>query len=335
MTTALGPAPAKVVPTPAPAVAQITKPVEATATAQVATPTPVVATPTPVKAAETVTVAPVTKPEIAAVPTASAPKIDPPVAASPTQENLFGQPKAEAAPIKKPGPVAPVASSSVNSPRAVAESLAAAPATEKKPLAVATAQEVPHRVVRPIVEADPKRNRIWIAVAAVVFILLIVGWRLMRTEPAATGNGAAKPISTLADPDPGSKTPAATATKPSATRFAAGKSAASKPAPVTSAPVKSASASSAAASVPASAAGRTQWRVVAYTYNRQDQAQQKADSIGKQHPSLNAEVFSPSGHAPYLVTVGGAMSREQAESFKQKARSQGLPHDIYAQNYSR
>jgi eukaryotic-like serine/threonine-protein kinase len=74
---------------------------------------------------------------------------------------------------------------------------------------------------------------------------------------------------------------------------------------------------------------------VAYTYNREAQAQQKAEDIKKQHPSLNPEVFSPSGHAPYLVTVGGVMSRDEANAFKQKARNEGLPRDVYVQNYDR
>jgi hypothetical protein len=74
---------------------------------------------------------------------------------------------------------------------------------------------------------------------------------------------------------------------------------------------------------------------VAYTYNHEDQAQQKAGAIQKQHPSLNAEVFSPTGHAPYLVTVGGPMSHNQAAAFSQKARHEGLPRDLYMQNYSR
>ena len=80
---------------------------------------------------------------------------------------------------------------------------------------------------------------------------------------------------------------------------------------------------------------KTQWRVVAFTYNKEDQAQQKAQAIQKQHPSMNAEVFSPTGHAPYLVTVGGPMARDQAEAFRNKARSEGLPRDTYMQNYSR
>ena len=82
------------------------------------------------------------------------------------------------------------------------------------------------------------------------------------------------------------------------------------------------------------APGRTQWRVVAYTFNKENQAQQKADALAKRNPSLSPQVFTPNGRAPYLVTVGGPMTREQAEAFKRKALSAGLPHDLYAQNYA-
>jgi cell division septation protein DedD len=74
--------------------------------------------------------------------------------------------------------------------------------------------------------------------------------------------------------------------------------------------------------------------VVAYTYNREAQAQQKATSVAAKHPELKPEVFTPNGHAPYLVTVGGTMSREEAFALVKKAKGQGwLPRDGYAQNY--
>jgi eukaryotic-like serine/threonine-protein kinase len=79
---------------------------------------------------------------------------------------------------------------------------------------------------------------------------------------------------------------------------------------------------------------RGQWRVVAYTYNREAQAQQKAASVTAKHPELKPEVFTPNGHAPYLVVVGGAMSRDDAFALVKKAKAQGwLPRDSYAQNY--
>jgi hypothetical protein len=77
-----------------------------------------------------------------------------------------------------------------------------------------------------------------------------------------------------------------------------------------------------------------QWRVVAFTYNHADQAQKKAEMIAQNHADLRPEVFTPTGHAPYLVTVGGVMSRDQALAFAQQVRRLGLPRDTYAQNYS-
>jgi hypothetical protein len=81
--------------------------------------------------------------------------------------------------------------------------------------------------------------------------------------------------------------------------------------------------------------GRAQWRVVAYTYNHEAQAKQKAAEIAGKHPELRPEVFTPNGRAPYLVAVGGTMSRDEAFAFARKARGEGLPRDIYAQNYVR
>ncbi|MGB0125676.1 MAG: SPOR domain-containing protein, partial [Silvibacterium sp.] len=76
-----------------------------------------------------------------------------------------------------------------------------------------------------------------------------------------------------------------------------------------------------------------QWRVIAYTYDHAEQAQQKSAAITQKHPELRPEVFTPSGHAPYLVTVGGTMSRDEAFALARKVRSEGLPLDSYAQNY--
>jgi hypothetical protein len=79
----------------------------------------------------------------------------------------------------------------------------------------------------------------------------------------------------------------------------------------------------------------TIWRVVAYTYNHQDQAEHKAQTINSKYPDLKAEVFSPKGNsAPYLVTLGGPMERDAAFQLRNKAVGEGLPRDMYAQNYS-
>ncbi len=76
------------------------------------------------------------------------------------------------------------------------------------------------------------------------------------------------------------------------------------------------------------------WRVVLYTYNHTEDAQRKAHAINSKHPDLAADVFSPNGHgAPYLVTVGGHMSRDEALRLRQRALRMGMPRDSYIQNY--
>jgi hypothetical protein len=115
--------------------------------------------------------------------------------------------------------------------------------------------------------------------------------------------------------------------------------------PTTAAPAAvpdTAPAAAAPASVPAPSEAMTagdargQWRVIAFTYNREAQAQQKVASVAAKHPELKPEVFTPNGHAPYLVAVGGTMSRDEAFALVKKAKAQGaLPHDSYAQNYRR
>ena len=85
---------------------------------------------------------------------------------------------------------------------------------------------------------------------------------------------------------------------------------------------------------PGRSGGRTDWRVVAFTYNQESQAQKKASWLLHNHPDMQPEVFSPTGGAPWLVTLGGTMQRDDAYALAKKARSLGLPHDTYAQNYT-
>jgi hypothetical protein len=95
----------------------------------------------------------------------------------------------------------------------------------------------------------------------------------------------------------------------------------------------------AAPAVPRPAAGAAAvattpgWRVVAYTYNHEAQAEHKAQTIAQRYPQLSPGVFAPHGRAPYLVTLGGVMSRGDAIAFRERAVRMGLPRDTYAQNY--
>jgi uncharacterized protein YaiI (UPF0178 family) len=89
------------------------------------------------------------------------------------------------------------------------------------------------------------------------------------------------------------------------------------------------------ASLPASAGSRADWRVITFTYNRRADAEKKVSDLARTHPELESVVFTPSGHAPYLVSIGGLMDRDAAYALARRSRSLGLPHDMYAQNYSR
>ena len=88
-------------------------------------------------------------------------------------------------------------------------------------------------------------------------------------------------------------------------------------------------------SLPAPAGSRKNWRVISFTYNRRTDAEKKVSDLARSHPELQPAVFTPSGHAPYLVSIGGLMDRDAAYALARRSRSLGLPHDIYAQNYSR
>ncbi len=84
---------------------------------------------------------------------------------------------------------------------------------------------------------------------------------------------------------------------------------------------------------PAVAESGAQWRVIVYTYNNRAQAQKMSAAIDGKHPDLRPAVFTPNGHAPYLVTVGGVMNKSEALAWVRKSRRSGLPRDSYAQNY--
>ena len=86
-----------------------------------------------------------------------------------------------------------------------------------------------------------------------------------------------------------------------------------------------------AASAPA-ANGRSVWRVIAYTYRRQQDATDDDEREGLLY--LKIEVFTPPGRSIYLVSLGGGdMDREAAAKMLDKARSMGLPDDTYVQNF--
>jgi eukaryotic-like serine/threonine-protein kinase len=204
-------------------------------------------------------------------------------------------------------PATPIPTAPAPTPKPIAAQPIAQPSPAPEP--TPPVPLVRDRIVRPVEPAPSRRLGLWIACAIGILLLLFLGWYFLHAAPATNAKDGTQPIPTLAtagrdDTTPASPPPTAAATTPS-------------PAPKPSSD------------------SRGQWRVVAYTYNHQDQAQQKANLIASHHPDLNPEVFTPTGHAPFLVTVGGPMSRIQANAFKNKARADGLPRDIYTQNYTR
>jgi hypothetical protein len=153
-------------------------------------------------------------------------------------------------------------------------------------------------------------RRWWIYGAAGLLILLLV-WYFASGRRAANRDGAAKGASGTASVVPAS-TPQP-AVGPSVSAEAAA------PAPINS---------------PTDSGGpRGNWRVIAFTYNRQDQAQQKVTELAQSHPDMELSVFTPTGRAPFLVALGRPMSRQDAFSLSGKAKREGFPRDTYAQNY--
>jgi eukaryotic-like serine/threonine-protein kinase len=227
---------------------------------------------------------------------------------------------------------------------AVAPTVAPAPAVAPvvpevapKPVAVPAVIRPAEGSYRPPVlgaryDANPKREGVpvWAYGAGVLIILLGL---ILLLRPKSTERKAAPP-------------PASTPTLPSAQQKeippsseAAAKSrggrdsgpAASRSRTKPSPQVRSRQAAAPGAAVPSGAV----WRVIVYTYNTRDDAQRRVETINQKHPNLKAEVFSLAGDAaPFMVVVGGSMSRDQAKSFRQIAVNSGMPRDAYLQNFT-
>ena len=75
------------------------------------------------------------------------------------------------------------------------------------------------------------------------------------------------------------------------------------------------------------------WRVIAFTYNHEQQAQAKVAKLQEKYVNLQPQVFSPTGHAPYFVALGGPLDSSSAFALRNRARQSGLPRDTYARNF--
>lgn len=151
---------------------------------------------------------------------------------------------------------------------------------------------------------------IWAVCAAAALLILLIGWHFFASKP--------NPSPTSAAPAPIVNSAAVTQTRPAA-------------------PASSARPEQSIAAAPpeeAHVAGDPGWYVIAYTYNHEGQAATKAQRLRRTHDSLHPQVFTPTGHGPYFVSLGGSMaSQAEAEAVYRHARRAGLPRDIFVRHY--
>jgi hypothetical protein len=172
------------------------------------------------------------------------------------------------------------------------------------------------RRIRVPVKDDPRGVRLrGVAYGVGTLLILLVGWYFVHSR-SASSSGAAKSVPAQAPVAQQSVAPAAGARTNSGVSSAA----------------NIAAKTSSAAGQRVSANGGN-WRVIVFTFNHEDQARQKAAMITQSHPDLNPSVFTPTGRAPFLVALGGPMSKQDAFALSGKAKREGLPRDVYAQNY--
>jgi eukaryotic-like serine/threonine-protein kinase len=208
------------------------------------------------------------------------------------------QPIAVKAPVKTPPVYTPAA------PVVAKEKPAVLAIEEKEPLA---ARQIP----------------LALYVGLGVVALAIIMWLVFRPGSAPPPQKAATPPASVPAAIPAAPPPAPVVPAPNPV---AKKPSAAKPAATPLAQP--------AASAPA-ANGRSVWRVIAYTYRRQQDAIDMVARISSKHPNLKVEVFTPPGRSIYLVSLGGGdMDHDEAVKMLDKARSMGLPDDTYVQNFS-
>ncbi|HEY3990531.1 MAG TPA: hypothetical protein VGM02_14615 [Acidobacteriaceae bacterium] len=219
-------------------------------------------------------------------------------------------------------------------------SLASTPASPPPPAAsapvstprctVAHAAAIPRAALRKDDLEDRPRKKPGVAIAAIVLmaIALVVFWYATKRPAGHTPISGEAPSTAKPQRPPAAVPPAATPTGDAAATMGAPETV--KPAPRPGA--KAAAAQPAPETTPANGA-RSVWHVVAYTYSHESAAQRKATELAAQYPQLEPQVFSPTGHPPYLVTLGGGMNREQAFARRDAARKAGMPGDTYAINF--
>jgi eukaryotic-like serine/threonine-protein kinase len=191
------------------------------------------------------------------------------------------------------------------------------------------------RVSRKTDELEPwprKRRGVTVAALVIMAIVLVAFWYAFKRPTGHTPiTGEAPSESSKPQQPPAAVPPAASPVGDAAGAMGAPETVKPAPRPAAKpAPSKVDSEVSAPAS-----SDRSVWHVVAYTYTRQETAQRMATDLAGKYPQLEPQVFSPNGHAPFLVTLGGGMNRQEAFARREAARAAGMPSDTYAQNFRR
>ncbi len=156
---------------------------------------------------------------------------------------------------------------------------------------------------------------LWALVAAGALLVLLLGWHFFSSSKSDTipTTGRPAPVVSSGNVDRPGTAPVITPTP-------------NGPAAVAPTPVPETTA--------APHPGASGWYVIAFTYNHEGQAAEKAKRLRRTHDSLHPQVFTPTGHAPYYVSLGGTQpSQGEAEAIYSHARRAGLPRDTFVRHY--
>ena len=160
----------------------------------------------------------------------------------------------------------------------------------------------------------------WLVGVAVALLLLSSLFYAFRSKPAAS---APQRASTAATATPGATDAPAVVVAGPAHNNQRTQPAAGQDEPVAAAPT---------AAAPPTAHGPG-WYVIAYTYNRENQARVKVERLERKRGGFHPVVFSPFARGPYLVALGGPMNEAEAEALMRRARHSGLPRDTFVRRY--
>lgn len=214
---------------------------------------------------------------------------------------------------------------------AAAAASSSAVAADAAPASVAKAAATPAARLRDEPESGPRRRpAITIAAIVLMVIVLAIFWYAVKRPTPHT------PISGEAPSAPSTpQAPAAATADVPPAAAPVGNAAGAMGAPETVRPAARPSPTKSSVEPAAPGADRSVWHVVVYTYTYQSAAQRAAAELAAKYPQLEPQVFSPTGHAPFLVVLGGGMNRQEAFTRREAAMAAGLPKDTYAQNYRR